>query len=143
MLRKKDIKNKAGAYVGSEIIVKVKKSRYVRPHSQIKFYLDYERGLSPLYGLGEIAEVAGLIKKIKVGSANHYRIYNPAIPEAEWITVPCALIDRKDAIGTILEPLNEWIKANFTLGSSLDDDEAEIDPAELDSMDDEVLDEDE
>lgn len=131
MMRKKDIKDKkTKECVGSEITVKVKKSRFVRPNLEIKFYLDYERGMMPWYGLGEIAEKAGLIKKVKKGVANHYLIQDPNKAKEDWISVPCADIDRKNAIGTILEPLNEWIKENFILKTdldALDDDELNLD----------------
>lgn len=132
MMRKKDIKDKTTKEcVGSEITVKVKKSRMVRPNLEIKFYLDYERGMMPWYGLGEIAEKAGLIKKVKVGASNHYRIQDPNKPKEEWISVPCAQIDRKNAIGTIIEPLNEWIKENFILKTDLEEEDGELDMDEV------------
>ena len=130
MLRKKDVKDeKTKQFIGSVITVKAKKSRFVKPNLEIEFYLDYKRGLMPLYGLGKIAELSGLIKKVKVGTSNHFLIQDPRKPKEEWISVPCAQIDRKDAIGTILEPLDEWVKENFLLKTDLSDieDDAELD----------------
>jgi RecA/RadA recombinase len=128
MLKKKDIKDeKTKQFTASELTATNVKSRYCRPRLQVKIYLDYEYGLHPFYGLDELAVQAGLLRKIKVGAANHYEIMDPKIPKEDWMTVPCPKggmeIHKRSTIGTVLNELNEWVKDNFLLKTVVADDE--------------------
>ena len=46
-----------------------------------------------------------------------YVIKDANKPRDQWIVCPETHLRRKDTIGTILDPINEWVKENFRFSS--------------------------
>lgn len=133
---------------GSIITMKIIKSRYVKEGLTGKFYLSYEKGLNPWYGLHVFAEEAGLLAELSeshikkgvvkptgLGHGKKYVLMDPSKEPKDWVVCNDKTLHSQKGIGTISTPLNEWIKENFkfksVLSLSLDADESEL-PDEID-----------
>lgn len=122
-------KEKEGTITGVVFKATVLKSRHVKDKLQVPIYLDYKYGLDRYYGLHEFALHAGLIEEFtrtkfpqlsppleadgKVTRKKCYVIKDPNKNPDEWIVCKESQLRRKDTIGTILEPINQWVKDNF------------------------------
>lgn len=122
-----------GVIRGVVFKAKIVKSRYVRDKLEVPIYLDYRYGLDRYYGLQRYAEAAGLIAVYSkkefpdvapyrnadgsVCRSKCYVIKDPNKPRDQWIVCPETHLRRKDTIGTILDPINEWVKENFRFSS--------------------------
>lgn len=147
-MRKKQMKE-GTVRTGSIITAKVKKSRWVREGKEVSFYLDFEKGLNPWYGVHALAEEAGLLKEYnsefasmgvkKPGGANgNAKIWvciHPDKDATEWVTCLQKDLHKKSTIGSIFEPVNEWVKVNFKLSKG-----EYVEPVETDDEDDTDLD---
>lgn len=134
---------------------KIVKSRMVRDGMTAPVYIDYEKGINPYYGLHEIALTAGLIEKYSASAfpeldervpreANGrktqktcYVIKDPNKDPSEWIVCKETAISQAKHIGTILDPINEYVNKHFKfLKPSLhgvadaEEDNFELDPDE-------------
>jgi RecA/RadA recombinase len=135
--------------VGTIVSIKVVKSRYVMPDLVGKFYLNFKTGLNPWYGLHDFAVRAelleeyseavhakmGIVKPVGLGKGTKYVLKNPALDPTKWVICNDKTLHSKDGIGSILEPLNEWVKANFKLKNPVAlslDEEQEV---EMDGID--------
>ena len=119
---------------GSIIIAKARKSRMIREGQQVSFYLDFVKGLNKWYGVHLLATDAGLLeewaaKHDKAGIAypeiparikepKVFVIKDPTKPMKEWIACLEKDLHKESTIGTIFEPINEWVKANFKLSKA-------------------------
>lgn len=126
-------KSKDGVIQGVVFKAKIVKSRYVRDKLEVPIYLDYRYGLDRYYGLQRFAESAGLLSEYKkkdfpdltppkdangqVTRKKCYVIKDPNKDPKAWLVVPEQQLRRKDTIGTILEPINAWVKENFKYSS--------------------------
>lgn len=118
-----------GEITGVVLQTTVIKSRMVKDKLSAPIYLDYRRGLNRYYGLHDWAEAAGLIEEFsaskfpglsvpleKNGQKTRKKCYvikDPMKNPEDWIVCKATLVDTKANIGTILEPLNEYIKSEF------------------------------
>jgi RecA/RadA recombinase len=64
MLTKKKEKDSTGEIVGNIIRVKMYKSRLSKEHQDVEVLLTYDKGLDRYYGLLDLAEKYGIIKKV-------------------------------------------------------------------------------
>lgn len=126
--------------LGSIITMKAVKSRFVREQSEIKLYLAYDTGLNRYYGLHILAEKAGLleefnkshedlgvVKPVGLGQGTKYVLKDPNVDPSKWVICNNKTLHTKEGIGTILNPINEWVKLNFKMVNNdamylLDDD---------------------
>jgi RecA/RadA recombinase len=133
MLRKRQDKDeKSKKLKGLILVAKVEKSRFVKPNTEVEFYLDMDRGLNPYYGLHKFALEANLIQEWKreyeetrgimrpkevVGKKGTlpkiWMICDPRKPESEWVTCTEGRLHKQETIGTILDPINEWVHENL------------------------------
>ena len=137
VLRKRDFKNKDKVQLGNIIIAKANKSRYVKNNAEVQFLLDFNTGLNKYYGLHLLAQQYGLLidwvksdhgpdsdtpipRPKGLHHANKaYVLMDPSKPYTEWVCVGDAGLHKKSGIGTILDPLNEFIKKDFQFTSPL------------------------
>ena len=135
MLRKSQAKEdgKDENRTGSIITAKIRKSRWCREGLEVKFYLAFATGLNKWYGVHLLAQEAGLLeewedkhKKMgvpeavwnKPGKKAKGKIWvckNPSIDPSKWTAVYETDLHKSTGIGSIFEPVNEWVKTNFTL----------------------------
>jgi RecA/RadA recombinase len=129
LMRKTYEKFENGVIQGVVFIAKIIKSRYVRDKLEVPIYLDYKHGLDRYYGLQRFAEAAGLLVEYKkkdfpdlepardangqVVRKKCYVLKDPNRDPKTWLVVPETKLRREDTIGTILEPINQWVKENF------------------------------
>lgn len=108
MLSKK--KDKDGTeVVGNIIKVKMYKSRLSKENSQIEVRLSYDKGLDKYYGLLELAEKYGVIKKV----TTRYELPNGVkVFGKEILTHPEKYFDE-----SMLQRLEECAKKEFSYGS--------------------------
>ena len=147
----KDDKTKLGLILN----VDIKKSCFVHVGTKVKMYLDWKTGLNPYYGLHEIAKAAGLLDSYnatkykdvqppagRVGNAGAWVIKDPRKPRTEWITCLNKDLHKAETIGTILDPINDYVHETFRnksladkLGENGIDDSVslEINEAEVDA----------
>ena len=140
--------------LGLILNVNIKKSCFVHVGTKVKMYLDWKTGLNPYYGLHEIAKDAGLLEAYtankfpdvpppagRVGNAGAWVIKDPRKPRSEWITCLNKDLHKAETIGTILDPINDYVHETFKnksladkLGANGIDDNVnlEIDEVEVD-----------
>lgn len=128
-LRRESVKDKTtGVIKGNIFHAKMEKSRFTKAGIVSRFYMDFQKGLNKWYGLHILAVDAGLMveyskdaaEKLGVtatgkGNSKHWIIKDPKKKPADWLVVPEVALHTKDAIGTILEEINEWAKENIVL----------------------------
>lgn len=150
-LRKKQFKD-GKVRKGSIITAKIRKSRWVREGKEVSFYLDFDKGLNKWYGVHLLALDAGLLeeydekKHTKKGvvvdpalatkSDKLWVMRHPDKPASEWVVCDERDLHKSTTIGSIFEPVNEWVKANFKLSKNAASDE-DTDDADV-SLDDVV-----
>lgn len=133
LLRKTYEKAENGVIRGVVFVAKIIKSRFVRDKLEVPIYLDYKHGLDKYYGLQRYAEAAGLLVEYSkkafpdleparnpdgsVYRKKCYVIKDPNKDPKTWLVVPENKLRHADTIGTILEPINEWVKENFKYSS--------------------------
>lgn len=114
---------------GLFINVNNQKNRMVHDGFGTRLYLSYKFGLSKYYGLHVWAQEAGLIvpytKKSdwpdlelpkvdgKTFMGSKWVICDPRKPKNEWIVAPETKIHSAQYIGTILDPINDYIKSRY------------------------------
>lgn len=139
-LRKKQFKD-GTVRKGSIITAKIRKSRWCREGKEVSFYLDFERGLNKWYGIHLLALDAGLLeeyeekKHTKAGvimpedvaksKSTIYVLKNPNKPASEWVVCDEKNLHKSTTIGSIFEPVNEWVKENFKLSKTTNVDDFE------------------
>ena len=154
-LRKKQYKE-GTIRKGTVLVAKVVKSRFTRDGIEGNIYLNFEKGLNKWYGLHIFAEEAGLLEKWsaskfdkkgvvgpeKAGNFNWYVIKDPNKDPKDWIVCKEYDLHKESTIGTIFEPINDWVKkvypllkpVNFTSGDeneeALEIDEDNLEDAE-------------
>lgn len=112
--------------VGLILNVNIKKSCFVHVGTKVKMYLDWKTGLNPYYGLHDIAKAAGLLEAYtankfpdvpppagRIGNAGAWVIKDPRKPRSEWITCLNKDLHKAETIGTILDPINEYVHETF------------------------------
>jgi len=112
--------------LGLILNVNIKKSCFVHVGTKVKMYLDWKTGLNPYYGLHEIAKEADLIEAYaankfpdvpppagRVGNAGAWVIKDPRKPRSEWITCLNKDLHKAETIGTILDPINDYVHEKF------------------------------
>lgn len=106
------------------------KSRTCREKWSVPIYLDYTTGINRYYGLHTFAVDAGLLVEYKktefpdieppkmngrTYTGKSWVIKDPTKDPSQWLAVPQKLIHSKNAIGTILDPINEYVKSHYKL----------------------------
>lgn len=141
------------------------KNRMVHEGFGTRLYLSYKNGLSRYYGLHVWAQEAGLIQKYtnqkdwpglelpkingKTFLGNKWVICDPNKPRDQWLVAPEPRLHTAQYIGTILDPINEYVKAKYKnqkLGvfgdekteAATEDELAAVDESLLDTADAEV-----
>ena len=141
------------------------KNRMVHEGFGTRLYLSYKNGLSRYYGLHVWAQEAGLIQKYtnqkdwpglelpkingKTFLGNKWVICDPNRPRDQWLVAPEPRLHTAQYIGTILDPINEYVKAKYKnqkLGvfgdekteAATEDELAAVDESLLDTADAEV-----
>lgn len=131
------------------------KSRTCREKWSVPIYLDYTTGINRYYGLHTFALEAGLLEEYKktefpdieppklngrTYTGKSWVIKDPNKDPSQWLAVPQKCIHSKSAIGTILDPINEYVKSHYKLNSPITFkyNEDDIPDDELDIDDDEV-----
>lgn len=112
--------------LGLILNVNIKKSCFVHVGTKVKMYLDWKTGLNPYYGLHDIAKAAGLLEAYtankfpdvpppagRIGNAGAWVIKDPRKPRSEWITCLNKDLHKAETIGTILDPINEYVHETF------------------------------
>jgi hypothetical protein len=125
-----------------------------------RLYLSYKNGLSRYYGLHVWAQEAGLIvpytKKEdwpglelpkgddgKTFMGKKWVICDPNKPRDQWLVAPETKIHSAKYIGTILDPINEYVKAKYKnqkIGLFGDENAEQATEEELAAVDEELLD---
>ena len=137
------------------------KNRMVHEGFGTRLYLSYKNGLSRYYGLHVWAQEAGLIvpytkkedwpglelpKDEKTGKTflgKKWVICDPNKPRDQWIVAPEPKLHSKQYIGTILDPINEYVKAKYKnqkIGVFGDENTEKATEDELATVDEELLD---
>lgn len=150
----KEIDN--GVRKGSIINIKAIKSRFVKEGCEVSLYLSYESGFNKWYGLHLLAEQAELLEELDekkhtslgvvipesgLGRKRKFVLKHPGKDPSTWVVCGEADLHKESTIGSIFEPINDWVKTNFKLPKpvdfSLDDDkpELEIDPNDVTDVD--------
>lgn len=105
--------------IGNIIKVKIEKSRYSRESQQVELKLNFKTGLDKYYGLLDIAEKAGIFKKVSTryelpdGSKHFGKTINE---NPEQFYTP-----------EIMEQIEKYVNKNFVLGSGTFDENTESD----------------
>jgi len=137
---------KDGEITGVVLNATVTKSRIVKQKLKCPIYLDYGTGMDKFYGLHELAENAGLLEeyssskfpklvdKVPLESDGKktrkkcFVIKDPNKNPEDWIVCTQKQLRRKSTIGTILEPINEYVKKEYKFRPpSLRSDEDDLD----------------
>lgn len=134
--------------LGIIINVDVYKSCFVHVGCKVKMYLDWKTGLSRYYGLHEIAKEAGLLDaytaskypnvvppKGRIGNAGAWVIKDPRKPESEWIACLNKDLHKAETIGTILDPINDYVHETYknkSLANKLGENEVDESTMEID-----------
>jgi RecA/RadA recombinase len=119
---------------GTILTAKTYKNRYCIDGIEAQIYLDFEKGLNRWYGLHLFAEQGNIIEKWskdkfdkkgvvgpeKAGNFNWWVLKNPAIDPSKWIVCKENELHSKSTIGTIFDPINEWVKQTFKLTRPVD-----------------------
>lgn len=107
MLSKKKLKE-GDEVVGNIITVKTYKSRLSRENQEVELKLSYDSGLDKWYGMREIAERGGLLKKVstKVELPDGRKVYGKEIDE-----------NPEEVLGPLMPQLSEVCKKLFMYGS--------------------------
>lgn len=135
------------------------KNRMVHEGFGTRLYLSYKNGLSRYYGLHVWAQEAGLITQYtkkddwpglelpkvngKTYMGNKWVICDPNKPRNQWLVAPEPKLHTAQYIGTILDPINEYIKAKYKnqkLGVFGDEDAESATENELANVDESMLD---
>lgn len=136
------------------------KNRMVHEGFGTRLYLSYKNGLSRYYGLHVWAEEAGLIvpytkqadwpglelpkdESGKTFMGKKWVICDPRKPRTEWIVAPEPKLHSAKYIGTILDPINDYVKAKYKnqkLGVFGDDNAENATEEELSGLDESLLD---
>lgn len=136
------------------------KNRMVHEGFGTRLYLSYKNGLSRYYGLHVWAQEAGLIvpytKKEdwpglelpkgddgKTFMGKKWVICDPNKPRDQWLVAPETKIHSAKYIGTILDPINEYVKAKYKnqkIGIFGDENAEQATEEELAAVDEELLD---
>lgn len=149
-LRKKQFKD-GKVRKGSIITAKIRKSRWVREGKEVSFYLDFNTGLNKWYGVHLLAQEAGLLeefdekKHTKKGvvvdpallekNDKLYVLRHPDKPANQWVVCEESKLHMSTTIGSIFEPVNEWVKANFKLSkNAVSEEELEQSDVALDDV---------
>lgn len=114
---------------GIFINISAQKNRLVHDGFGTRLYLSYKSGLSKYYGLHVWAKEAGLIEEYsktafpyvepprdesgRVSRKTSVVIKDPKIPKEQWIAIPEGRVHTKQAIGTILDEINEYIRGKY------------------------------
>lgn len=121
---------KDGDVTGVILNATVTKSRLVKAKLKGQIYVDYDRGIDRYYGLQRIAENAGLIEKFskekfpdlekpidedtgKKTLKDCWVIKDPNKEPSEWKVCTMKGLTKKSGLGTILEPINEYVKSEY------------------------------
>ena len=112
--------------LGLILNVNIKKSCFVHVGTKVKMYLDWKTGLNPYYGLHDIAKAAGLLEAYtaskfpdvpppagRIGNAGAWVIKDPRKPRSEWIACLNKDLHKAETIGTILDPINDYVHETF------------------------------
>lgn len=126
---KKDGTEKKKEVQGIFITVSNIKNRMVHEGFGTRLYLSYKNGLSRYYGLHVWAQEAGLIvpytkkddwpglelPKVdgRTFMGNKWVICDPNKPRDQWLVAPEPKLHTARYIGTILDPINEYVKAKY------------------------------
>ena len=135
------------------------KNRMVHEGFGTRLYLSYKNGLSRYYGLHVWAQEAGLIQKYtnqkdwpglelpkingKTFLGNKWVICDPNKPRDQWLVAPEPRLHTAQYIGTILDPINEYVKARYKnqkLGVFGDENTEAATEDELSKVDESLLD---
>lgn len=158
--KKDDYGNKVKEVQGIFIQVGNIKNRLVHEGLSTRLYLSYKNGLSRYYGLHVWAQEAGLIvpytkqadwpglelPKNPDGSTflgKKWVICDPRKPRTEWLVAPENKIHSAKYIGTILDPINDYVKAKYKnqkIGIFGDEDTEQATEDELANVDEAALD---
>lgn len=115
MLKKKKL-TEGTDVVGNLITAKTFKSRLSRENQEVELKLSYDYGLDKYYGLKEIAEEAGIFKKVstKYELPDGSKVYGKEIDETpeQVYTQP------------LLEELNDYVGRRFQYGSEYESNKA-------------------
>lgn len=130
----KEVEN--GVRKGSIINIKAIKSRYVKEGMcEVSLYLSFETGFNKWYGLHLLAEKAGLLEELDekkhtalgvvvpisgLGRKSKWVIKNPYKDASTWVVCGEVDLHKESTIGTILNPINEWVNSNFKLPKPID-----------------------
>lgn len=97
--------------IGVKLKAKLQKGRIVKENTEVELLLNYQTGLYKYFGLLEYAQEAGIVERI----GNKYKF--PHMEKAAWEKEinrnPESYFTRE-----ILEELDEYIKTQFTYGST-------------------------
>lgn len=104
--------------IGNIIHVKMWKSRLSRENKQVDVLLTYDKGLDRYYGLLDMAERYGVIKKV----STRYEMPDGSKHFGKSIYQEPAKFFTKD----ILDAINEGVKKEFSYGESVDTSEEEV-----------------
>lgn len=135
------------------------KNRMVHEGFGTRLYLSYKNGLSRYYGLHVWAQEAGLIQKYtnqkdwpglelpkingKTYLGNKWVICDPNKPRDQWLVAPEPRLHTAQYIGSILDPINEYVKAKYKnqkLGVFGDENAEAATEEELATVDESLLD---
>ncbi len=122
--------SKDGDITGVVLNATITKSRLVKAKLKAPIYVDYNHGIDRYYGLQRIAKNAGLVEewsKEKYGNLEKpidedtgkktlktcYVIKDPYKEPDQWIVCTMKGLMKKTGLGTILEPLNEYVKSEY------------------------------
>ena len=123
-LRKKQYKE-GTVKKGTIVTTKTRKSRWCPDGLEVSFYLDFKKGFNPWYGVHLLAQEAGYLEpwsashasmgciKPKVGNAKCWVCKHPDKEPSEWVVCRENELHKESAIGSIFEPVNEWVKKNY------------------------------
>jgi hypothetical protein len=116
-LSKKKVKD-GTEVVGNIIKCKLQKSRITKENSLAETLLDYESGLSPYYGLTDIAVKHGVFKKVstRIELPDGKKVYEKQINENP----------EKYFTDSVMEQLEVAVAKEFKYGSAVEDEVEEI-----------------
>lgn len=106
-LSKRKEKDSTGEVVGNVLTAKVIKSRLTKENTSGELFLSYTKGLNPYYGLLDIAEKYGMVKKV----GNKYQIGDTSAFEKTIYKNP-----EKFFTEEFLNKINEYVFEEFSYG---------------------------
>lgn len=115
MLTRYEDKDTTGMVNGIVLKVKNLKSRFSRPGNEVNSYISFENGLHRYYGLLDIAEKAGIVKKV----STRYELPDGSKHYAKTIYEDGARFFDKE----MLDKINQYVKKNFALSAFTNDEQ--------------------